>query len=475
MGEYALAIDLGASGGRHILGRIERGVIELTEVYRFTNEMVLLGGKQCWDSEALFSHVIAGMRVCADRGLFPATVGIDTWGVDYTLIDAAGAPLGPSVAYRDARTANMPDRFDAAIDPATLYARTGIARQPYNTLYQLLAEAQEAPARLQGARLLFTPCYLSYRLTGLACNEGSIASTSGLLHTATRQWDGEVLATANIPDALMGGPPAEPGTVLGPLLPSLEKQVGYPCAVVLPASHDTASAFLAAPLSGEGAAVLSSGTWSLLGLELAAPLLTERARLAGFTNEGGYGGRITFLRNIIGLWLLQAIRREEGKRFSYTEMAALALQGCDYPYVVSASDERFLSPGSMTAEVVRALAEVGAPPPLNDAQLLYCIHHSLACCYGGAVADLALLTGQAITAVNVVGGGCQNATLNQLTADHTGLPVYAGPVEATALGNLAAQWIATGACGGLREARNLIRNSVQMEVYQPQGKGRTVQ
>ncbi|MEA4929737.1 MAG: rhamnulokinase family protein [Candidatus Limiplasma sp.] len=469
MGDYALAIDIGASGGRHILGRIVHGCVELTEVYHFPNEIVTCNGLQCWDMEALFAHVVAGMRACADRGMTPATVSIDTWGVDYTLIDTAGKPLGPSVAYRDARTGAMPALLDAAIPPEALYARTGIARQPYNTVYQLMAEAKAAPAwPYANARLLFTPCYLQYRLTGIARNEFSIASTSGLLNARTGLWDEGVLAAAGIPPALLGDAPARSATLLGPLLPAVERLVGYPCTVVLPASHDTASAFLAAPLSGEGAAVLSSGTWSLLGQELDAPILTEAARLAGFTNESGYGGHTTFVRNIIGLWLLQAIRREWGKRLSYAEMAVLALEGKDYPHTFDASSGRFLSPAGMTAEIASALLEMGAPPPQSDAQLLYCVHQSLALCYGSAIKQLSALTQQPITKINVVGGGSQNTTLNQFTANATGLPVYAGPVEATALGNVTAQWIATNELQSLTEVHALIQNSIKLEVYQPQ-------
>lgn len=469
MGDYALAIDLGASGGRHILGHLEQGRLDLTEVYRFQNEIITQDGLQCWDMETLFAHVIAGMRACADRGITPATVGIDTWGVDYTLIDAQGNPLGLSVAYRDARANAMPALLDAVISPAELYARTGIARQPYNTVYQLMAEERAAALGLQkGARLLFTPGYLNYRLTGIAQNESSIASTSGLLDAGTGRWDSRVLAAAGIPITLLGESPTDAATILGRLLPTVERLVGYACTVVLPACHDTASAFLAAPLSHKGAAVLSSGTWSLLGQELDQPILTESARLAGFTNEIGYGGHTTLVRNIIGLWLLQAIRREWNKRLSYEEMAALALEGKGYPYLFDATHERFLSPASMTAEIACAFTEAGLPPPRNDAQLLYCVHQSLAQCYRDAIRQLCVLTQNPITALNIVGGGSQNATLNQFTANATGLPVYAGPVEATALGNLAAQWIATNRVGSAEEMRSLITDCIKLQQFHPQ-------
>lgn len=470
MSQDALAIDLGASGGRHILGRMEEGRITLTEAYRFPNEMVWRDGRRCWDMDALFAHVIAGMRACAERGRMPATVGIDTWGVDYTLIDDKGTPLGQSVAYRDTRTDGMPDRLDAVLPPRRLYARTGIARQSYNTVYQLMAEGEAHPGRLsEPARLLFTPCYLNFLLTGIPRNEHTIASTSGLMNARSRVWDKEVLRAAAIPERLMGGPPVEPGTILGPVLHAVEQQVGYACTVVMPASHDTASAFLAAPLSGENAAVLSSGTWSLLGQELDAPILTQAARRAGFTNESGYGGRTTLVRNLMGLWIMQSIRHEWGDRHSYEELAALATKGRDYPHVFCASDERFLAPRSMVDEIAAALREAGAPLPSDEAKLMYCVHRSLALCYREAVRNFVALTDKPVDQINVVGGGSQNATLNQLTADATGLPVCAGPVEATALGNLIAQWMATKEIGSLESARRLIRDGVKLKVFHPQG------
>ena len=470
MGAYALAIDLGASSGRHILGHIENGKIVLQEVYRFPNTMTERDGHLCWDVEANFGHVLAGLGQCRELGMIPATLGIDTWGVDYVLLDANGERLGEATAYRDSRTDGMPQKLDRAISPEALYARTGIARQSYNTVYQLMAEFAEHPERkAQADKLLFTPCYLSYRLTGIGVHEASIASTSGMLHAGSRLWDSEVLNAAGIPEKLLGAPPLDPGTRLGALTPALSQALGFSCEVILPPCHDTGCAYLAVPAQAGGAAYLSSGTWSLLGMELDAPLCTEAARKAGFTNEGGYGDKTRFLRNIMGLWILQCLRKELSQRFTFEEMAERAMLGAAYAPTFDATDERFLAPESMLTEIQNALRETGAPLPANDEEMLYCVHHSLALCYRQAVTTLSAISGQRITSLHIVGGGCQNRTLNQLTANVTGLPVCAGPVEGTALGNLLAQWIATGELADVHEARALLRQSVTLEDYVPLG------
>lgn len=468
MGEYALAVDLGASSGRHILGRIENSIITYREIDRFPNEILKQGNHQVWELDTLYQRILEGLRACAAMGTPPATLGIDTWGVDYVLLDEAGNRIGDAVTYRDARTKGFPDALENSLSHTALYTATGIARQSYNTIYQLMADLSVNPQRrTQNVHLLFIPCYLGYRLTGIARNEYTIASTSGLLNAHTKQWDLMVLAAAGIPSKWLGDAPSMPGASLAFLLPALQKELGFQCNVVMPASHDTASAYLAVPSMNQNAAILSSGTWSLLGIELDAPILTEAARAAGFTNEGGFGGKITFVRNIMGLWILQCIRRQWDCNMTYEQMAEVALHGSAYCETFNASDERFLAPENMIEEILKALQEYGAKPPANDSELLYCVHHSLAKCYQIAIQHVAALTGVNIDCLHVVGGGCQNRTLNQLTADATGLTVIAGPSEATALGNLIAQWIASGEIASVAEARQLVRNSVSMEVYQP--------
>lgn len=462
MNTCALAVDLGASSGRHILGRLENGSMVTEEIYRFSNGMEKKDGRLCWDTQALIGHIVEGMKRCGQAGYRPVSVGIDTWGVDYALLDGEGALAAPVTAYRDSRTALMPARLEARMAAPELYAHTGIAAQEYNTVYQLMTERAE-PDRT----LLFMPCYLSWLLCGVGRNEYTIASTSGLMDARTHTWDEAVLRAAGIPRAWLGEAPVPPGTRLGPLRPEIAREVGYDCDVILPACHDTGSAYLAVPAADEHAAILSSGTWSLLGMALDQPVLSEDARRAGFTNEGGWGGKIRFLRNIMGMWLVQSLRKAWDNRYSYAEMAQMALDGESYLPVFDPASPRFLAPERMEDEIRAALRERGAAEPACREELLYCVYHSLACCYRDAIADLRRLTGRRVTSLCVVGGGCQNRTLNQLTANETGLPVSAGPAEATALGNLTAQWLASGALENEEQARRTLARSVQPELFLP--------
>ena len=407
---YALAIDIGASSGRHILGWMENGVLKTEEIYRFPNGMISRNGTEVWDTDALLRHILEGLRRCKESGRIPSTIGIDTWGVDYVLLGENGARLGEAVAYRDPRTAGMPEKLEQTLPFKRAYAISGIARESFNTVYQLMADFEKDPARQNAAQLLFMPCYLSYLLTGRARNEYSIASTSGLLDAETRQFAPEILNAAGIPGHLFPDPPAMPGTILGPLRPEIAGQIGYQTDVMLTASHDTASAFHAVPCQ-PGDAILSSGTWSLLGTVLPRPVRTDAARLSGFTNEGGADG-ILFLRNICGLWILQSLRREFGGDISFSEMQE---------------------------EILSALREQGAPLPAGRQELLYCVNHSLAVSYAGAIRQMQTVTGTPVTRLTVVGGGGQNKLLNRLAARETALPVVLGPTEGTAEGNLRIQ------------------------------------
>lgn len=455
---YVLAIDIGASSGRHILGSIENGRLTLEEIYRFPNGAAMQGDMLCWDADALWQHILKGMKKCKDLGKIPASVGVDTWGVDYMLLDGAGKPLGPMAAYRDKRTEKVLSR----IPDDWLFARTGIAKQPFNTVYQLMSEPAD---KLQKARrCLFVPDYFHYLLSGVMVNEFTESSTSALLNAGTGTWDAQVLEKAGIPLHLFPEAPVKSGAVLGGLTAEVQAVVGYNCQVILPASHDTGSAYMAVPARDEHAVYLSSGTWSLLGVEMDHPNTSEDARMIGFTNEGAYDGRVRFLRNIMGLWMLQCIRHENDDRYSFAEMADMAL-AADYACTVDVGDNRFLAPASMTEEVKKALQEQGAPEP-DLPQLLHCVNKSLALCYAQAIADLETLSGKKFTSINIVGGGSQSKVLNQWTADATRLPVYAGPSEGTALGNVAAQLIALGKMQDLKEARARIREDFDIQVYE---------
>ena len=479
---YHLAIDIGASSGRHILGHVEQGRIVLEEVYRFENRQQRRHGHDCWDLEALWGHLLAGLRACKAAGKLPATVGIDTWAVDFVLLDEAGRLLGDAVAYRDARTAGLREALEPALPFARHYARTGIQYQPFNTAYQLAALRREAPEQLDAAaHFLMIPEYFNYLLTGRIKNEYTNATSTALVNAESRSWDDEIIAALGLPRGMFG-PLHLPGEEVGRFTPGVRAAVGFDCTVVLPATHDTGSAFLAVPALDSNAVTLSSGTWSLLGVENEAPITTPESRAQNFTNEGGYQYRFRYLKNIMGLWMIQSIRRElngeayvagkapvvpAGGTYSYAQLEAEARAQASFPSRVDVDAPRFLAPESMIAEVQAACAEGGFPVPQSVGELMACVYHSLAGCYQKAVADLSRLTGKTYTSINIVGGGSKDEYLNELTAKATGTTVYAGPAEGTALGNLMVQFIGAGEFAGLQAARAAIRSSFLIKEVKP--------
>ncbi len=462
-----LAIDIGASGGRHIVGYLQDGKICTQEVYRFENGMTEKDGHLVWDIDGLFGQVVAGMKACAEQGYTPVSMGIDTWGVDFVLLDEQGIRLGDAVAYRDSRTEGMDVIMEEKLPFSQHYALTGIAKQPYNTVYQMMAVLKEHPEYRELAKdFLLVPEYLSYRLCGKKAHEFTESSTTGMLDIHTRTWSKDVLAAAELPESWFAAPIVQPGMVLGALLPEIAAQVGFDTKVVLPATHDTGSAYMAVPARDEHAVFLSSGTWSLLGVELTTPVVGEESRISGFTNEGGWDGTTRHLRNIMGMWMLQSIRRDMGKTHSYAEMAEMAAKST-YAHYVDVTDNRFLAPENMIDEVTAALREQNAPAPDDISDLLRAVTLGLAVCYRDSIRDMARQTNQNFTSINIVGGGCQNKTLDQLTADVTGLPVFAGPTEGTALGNLGAQMIAGGDLKDLTDFRAVLKLSADVENYEP--------
>jgi rhamnulokinase len=487
MTRYHLAIDIGASNGRHMLGHVEEGRIVLEEVYRFDNMQVRRGDHDCWDIEALYDHILTGLRACADAGKIPITLGVDAWGVDFVLLDRDGCMVGDAVAYRDARTQGIPPLVDEKMSPGRIYHACGIQRQRFNTLYQLVALSREHPGQLAAARRFLTiPDYFNYLLTGVACNEYTTATTTNLLDARTKDWDADILSACGIPQLLFAKP-LMPGAVLGGLSADVRDRVGFDCRVVLPATHNTGSAFLAVSSRDEDAVCISSGTWSLLGVEHEGPITTEAARLQNFTNEGGFESRFRFLKNIMGLWMVQSIRRElngidyvedggtrvhaerkEGDpEISFDDLMEAAQAETPFGSSVNVNDERFLAPGSMIDEIGCACREAGQPVPQTTGQLMQCVYRSLAACYADTIADLAVLTGREYTSVNIVGGGCRDGYLNRLTADSCGLPVFAGPAEGAALGNLIVQFLVDGYFPDLQVARDAIRDSFDIEGIDP--------
>ena len=485
---YYLAIDIGASSGRHVLGHVDDGKIVLEEVHRFDNIQQRRRGHDCWDIDMLWKNVLAGIEKCKEIGKIPSSLGIDTWGVDFVLLDSEGKRIGDAVAYRDERTASVARAFDEKVGLSSLYEKTGIQRQEFNTIYQFAALTQEHPEEIaQAERFLMIPEYLNYLLTGKAVNEYTNATTTGMLDARTLEWDSDVLDALGVPAGIFGLV-SMPGSRLGGFTDAVKQFVGFDCEVVLPATHDTGSAFLAVPARDDDAVYLSSGTWSLLGVENKEPITTEESRLQNFTNEGGYQRRYRYLKNIMGLWMIQSIRRElngvdyvEGKgagrtrsakEIGFGELADLAREaerqanGAPAPRV-NVNDERFLSPGSMIDEVKQACIDSGQAAPETTGEVMRCVYESLTACYADAIAKLSLITGRTYTSINVVGGGCQDAYLNDLTARACNLPVFAGPIEGTSLGNLIVQMIDGGEFSDLGEARAAIRNSFDIKTHLP--------
>ncbi|MBP5738927.1 MAG: rhamnulokinase [Abditibacteriota bacterium] len=467
MSKYFLAVDIGASSGRHILSHMENGKLILEEVHRFDNGMEDRNGHKCWDSARLFADIKAGMKKCADMGKIPAYMGIDTWGVDYVLVDKDGKDVGDAVGYRDDRTTGIDKEVYKVIPEADLYARTGIAKQVFNTIYQLVALKKEDPAQLdRAASLLMSPDYYGFKLTGKRESEYTNATTGQLVDPATKDWDYDLIEKLGLPKGIFNHL-KKPGTVLGGLLPEVRAEVGFDCQVVMVGSHDTASAVLAVPAKSDKFVYISSGTWSLLGVELKEPICNEQSRLANFTNEGGYDYRYRFLKNIMGLWMIQSVRAELGKKYSYAQLCDMAEEEKDFPSLVDAVDGRFFAPDSMIDEIKAYCAETGQPVPETVGQIATVVYKSLAACYDKTVKQLEAMTGTTYDAINIVGGGANADYLNKLTAAASGKTVYAGPTEATAIGNILCQMLACGDFRSVEEARSCVFDSFEVKTFKP--------
>jgi rhamnulokinase len=464
------AIDLGASSGRVIVGRLIGGVVTLQEVARFPNGGVDLPDGLHWNLLGLYTDALAGLHeaVQASGGL--ASVGIDTWAVDYGLLDAAGRLVGTPYNYRDARTAAGVEAVHARVPFDQLYARNGLQFLPFNTVYQLAAEP---PLAVTGGRapqrMLLVPDLLANWLTGAEVAEYTNASTTGLVEARSRQWDDHLIAKLGLPRWLFP-PLIQPGDVIGNLRSSVAEEVGQDVPVLAAATHDTASAVIGVPMDPAKAAYISCGTWGLVGVELPEPVLTEAARRANFTNEGGADGTIRFLHNVMGLWVLSETLRVWRSRGAAADLGTMLAAAAEAPapaHLVDLNDDRFLPPGDMATRIGEWLAERDLPLPGSDVAIVRLIVESLAEHFAAAVAKASELSGVGVEQIHVVGGGCQNALLCQLTADRAGLPVVAGPVEATALGNVLIQARAHGRVGSLAEIREVIARSFDPITYRP--------
>ncbi len=474
MKTYYLAIDIGASSGRHILGFIKDGRMELEEIYRFDNKQIQKNGHVCWDLDDLWRGIIEGMKVCGQMGKIPKTIGIDTWAVDYVLLDQNDQLIGDAVAYRDGRTEGIDQIVESLVPEKLLYQKTGIQKQVFNTIYQLMALKEEDPEQLAKAKsLLMIPDYLDLLLTGVKKQEYTNATTTGLVNAAEKKWDQDVIEILGLPKELFG-PLSMPGTVVGQLLPQIREQVGFSATVVLPATHDTGSAFLAVPAKDHQSVYLSSGTWSLLGVESEVPITTESSRKENFTNEGGAWYRYRYLKNIMGLWMIQSIRRElngveyvagresrykTDRQWSFVDLSEEARRAEGFISTVDVDHPSFLAPVSMIDAVRDYCRNTGQPVPEGVGELMQCVYQSLALCYKDTIIKLSSLTDRLYTSIHIVGGGCQDMYLNKMIAKVTGLPVYAGPVEGTAIGNLIVQFIGDSGFDSLQSARDSIRKS----------------
>lgn len=466
MTKYYLAIDIGASSGRHILGHMEDGRLVLEEIYRFPNGMKDKKGQLVWNIELLFAEILQGMRLCGELGKIPESMGIDTWAVDFCLLDEQGQRLGEAVAYRDSRTERMDQLVYQKIPEAELYSRTGIQKQPFNTIYQLMALQQKEPELLaQAEKLLLIPDYLHYLLTGECATEYTNATTTQLVKPHTKDWDWELIDRLGYPRKLFQ-PMITPGTELGILKEEIVQKVGYCCQVVVPATHDTASAVLAVPSEKEHPLYISSGTWSLMGTELLQADCSRESRLHNMTNEGGYQYRYRYLKNIMGLWMIQSARKELNRDMDFATICSMA-SDCEISSRVNCNDNRFLAPESMTDEIQAACREQGMPVPMGIAQVAGVIYNSLAECYRDTIRELEGLTGMKYERIQIVGGGANADYLNHLTAKAAGIPVLAGPTEATAIGNLCAQMIADGELEDLQAARSCVAQSFPLKEYLP--------
>lgn len=467
-----LAIDLGASSGRGIVGQFDGEKLTLTENHRFTNEPVNTSGHFCWDILRIFHEIKSSILKCSlssDKDI--KSIGIDTWGVDYAYLDKNGALLANPYHYRDTRTEGIQDYAFAKVPFSEIYGVTGIQTANFNTIYQLIADLRDRPEVVAAAdKMLFTPDLLNYFLTGEKFTEYTIASTGAILDAAKFDIAKDLLAKFGINNNLFS-PVVMPGHHVGKLTSSLREELGdIQAEVVNIAAHDTASAVIAVPATGKDFVYISSGTWSLMGTELDAPIINEASMKYNFTNEGGAGKTIRFLKNIMGLWLEQESRRQwrrEGKEVSFDELSRAAASSKPLACIINPDDESFNTPGNMPRRIAEFCKKTGQHVPETMGEIVRCIFDSLALRYRWTIEKMEEITGKKYRFINIVGGGTQEKMLCQFAADACGIPVYAGPIEATAIGNISMQAIASGELANVAEARELIRNSFDICYYEP--------
>lgn len=466
-----LAFDLGATSGRAIIGTVENDKLSSEEVYRFPNAVKEIDGKYYWDIQSLFNHLKAALKKVAGMGVKIESIGIDTWGVDFGHVGKDGGIIGMPRAYRDPYTDGIPEEVFRIIPREELYSATGVQIMNFNTIFQLYAQSKEADSRLPKTdKILFMPDLLAYMLTGEMVCEYTDASTSGIINPRTRGFQKDLLERLGIDPSILLDI-TQPGAKVGTLKKEICEETGMESVpVIAVAGHDTASAIAAVPASDENFAYLSSGTWSLMGIESKDPIINEKSYEYNLTNEGGIEGTTRFLKNITGMWLLEQSRKtweKEGRKYTYPEMTEMGRQALSFDSTIDPDDPRFAAPKDMDAEIKAALRESGQRVPENDSEMISCIYHSLVKKYKSVIAMLQDFASFKISKLHVIGGGSANGLMNQLTADELGIPVVAGPVEGTAIGNIMIQAKAAGLVKDRWEMRRIIGNSIQTTTYEP--------
>jgi rhamnulokinase len=466
-----LAFDLGAESGRGVLGKFDGERLQLQDAHRFPNTPAATLDSLHWDVLHLYNEMLTALRRAAGQFGGVDSIGVDTWGVDFALLGRGGTLLGNPRHYRDPHTEGAMDLAFATIPPTELFARTGIQFMRFNSLFQLLALQRDRSPLLDVAEtLLFIPDLFHYFFTGIKANEYTDASTSQILNPQTRGWDFDLVQRLGLPKEILGSI-IEPGTLLGPLRGRIARDTGVtPVPVIAPATHDTGAAVAAVPARGKNWAFISSGTWSLMGVELDQPLVNEKVRAANFTNEGGVGGTIRFLKNIMGLWLIQECKRSwerTAPNQGYAELMTLAEAAPPFVSVVDPDDPGFILPADMPAAIAAFCVKTDQPAPQGPGAVVRCAMESLALRYRWVLENLQSLLGRELEVIHVVGGGSQNTLLCQLTADACNRPVVSGPVEATAIGNILVQAVGLRLLGSLADAREVVRNSFEVRTFEP--------
>jgi rhamnulokinase len=467
-----LAIDIGATSGRAVIASVESGKLEMQEAHRFPNNITELHGRYYWDVFSLYESIKTALSLCARQGVAIDSMGIDTWGVDYGFVGADGSLTGMPRAYRDPYTEGAPDDFFRIIPREEVYRLTGIQIMNFNSLFQLYRAKQQRFAPLEAAReILFTPDLLSYMLTGNKVCEYTIASTSQILNPATKQFEPGLLEAAGVSPSLLREP-VMPGTFVGQLTDLLAKETGIgKIPVIAVAGHDTASAVAAVPATDTNFAYLSSGTWSLMGIEVEQPIITSESYQNNFTNEGGIEGTTRFLKNITGMWLLEQCRKEwerSGQTYTYPQIVAMAEEAAAFPSVVNPDDPSFANPERMTEAIAAYCRQSNQPAPATHAEFVRCIFASLSNRYREVLTTLKEIAPFPIEKLHVIGGGSRNNLLNRFTANAIGLPVIAGPAEATAIGNIMIQAKAAGLVKDRWAMRRLIAEAFPSEIFYPE-------